>query len=174
MWSVQYLGRWGSDAVRLYTAQAYAEAYSQFSADAAAGAHAHRPRLDVELWAMVEQARAEPGCVGEAAGADVAKAVLDEGVVEAAAGEEAARVEKEVTVKPKGGGMCVTNKESGLTHATRPDWSDDLPFARWKSRCGWAFGGANGQLVRRPAPPFCSKCFPDKPPGTGSDGESEC
>ena len=160
--------------MRLYTAQAYAEAYSRFSADAAACARSPRPRLDVELWAMVEQARAEPRCIEEAAGADVARAVLDEGIVEAAASEEAAELAKGATVMPRGGGMCVTNKESGLTHATRPDWSDALPFSRWKARCGWLFGGANGQLVRCPAPPFCSKCFPDKPPVAESGGESEC
>ena len=95
--------------MRLYTAQAHAEAYSRFSADAAASARSHRPRLDLELWAMVEQVRAEPGCVKEAAGADVAKAVMDEGIVEVAAGEEAAKAEAAAVVKPKGGGRCVTN-----------------------------------------------------------------
>ena len=98
-------------------------------------------------------------------GAEVARAVLDDGVVQEAAVEEEARAEAGADDTPAGGGRFITNRGSGVTHATAPGWHDRLPICDWRARCGWGFGGANGVLAtRRPVPPFCRKCFPDKPP----------
>ena len=43
LWAIQYLGRWGSDSVRLYTAQAFAERHAEFSVRVAAVPDVSRP-----------------------------------------------------------------------------------------------------------------------------------
>ena len=61
LWAVQYQGRWGSDAVRAYTAQAYAEAHASLSSRAAAASAGPGRATQTELWELVERPRGAAG-----------------------------------------------------------------------------------------------------------------
>ena len=114
---MRYLGRWGSGAVRLYTAQAYAEIYAQISADAAARVGATRRRLDQELWSIIEEVRESPAAADTAPGAAVVQELMEEAVAEAAQMEEEVEAAELAGQEPPGGGRFVTNRSSGVTHA---------------------------------------------------------
>ena len=173
LWSVQFLGRWGSEAVRLYTAQAYAELYGEFSVQAAANVRSHAPRLDLELWAMVEQLRSSPPEAEATPGAEAARVVLQGDVVQAAVAAEQDRDTKGEEMAAPGGGRWVTNRSTGVTHETARGWAEDIPIAAWRTRCGWSFSSSVAVMSRRrPRPPFCERCFKEGVPGANDDDSS--
>merc|ERR1711940_345504 len=53
LWAIQYIGRWGSDSIRLYTAQAFADRHAELSRDVAAGRAVYRNPLTTEHWELV-------------------------------------------------------------------------------------------------------------------------
>ena len=173
LWAVQYAGRWGSDTVRRYTAQAYAELHASISRDAAEAAWQNRRRIDQELWSLVDDVRCDPAGAAEAAGKERAEQVMGKGVAESAQAEAAADEAREAAIAPPGGGRFVRNRDSGIAHATHTAWSESTPFSQWKARCGWVFAGANVQLATSAAPPFCKKCFKGRAPAAIGDDDSE-
>ena len=160
LWAVQYLGRWGSGTVRVYTAQAYADHYANFSAQVAAGARAEAERLDLELWAMAEQVKADPGASDRLPAQEVVREVLPQEAVEEAQVPEPAATEHPAPGEGVGHAGYVLCTATGRTHLTAEGWSPSTELVGWRARCGWAFARGNSRLpTGRPTPPFCQKCF---------------
>ena len=174
LWAIQYLGRWGSDSVRLYTAQAYADRLAQLSLDVAAACAVRRAPINTELWELPAEAAAaksrEEGLEGEAAVertlADGVPAVLGEAVADAlpqpGAEGEAARF--------------VVNRGTAVVHRVAPGWSIAQPRASWRAACGWGFAGDAALLAAAlPRGPRCGRhgCFKGcAPEGEGEDEAS--
>ena len=166
LWGIQYLGRWGGDAVRVYTAQAFADIYAKLSVDAAAATPIHRAPLDKEHWELVVEYN-EPRWSAEGyQGAEEAERTIGGGtqaVVEAAPEGTAPMV----PVKPGDKrARYVTNRSTGLAHRLPADWALGQPMAGWKTGCGWGFAGGNALLtVLLPPRPWCSQagCFKGVP-----------
>ena len=177
MWAIQYLGRWGGDSVRLYTAQAFAVRYGQLSLDVAAARAARRTPIDAELRELPADARAVDAGHLELDGAREIEEVLGEGVP-AILGEALAGAEP---LREAAGGEAaryVTNRGTGVTHRVPAGWHASQPRGTWRAACGWAFSGDGALLtVELPRGPWCKRhgCFKDcPPPGEDSDsGDSE-
>ena len=161
LWAIQWVGRWGGDSVRLYTAQAFADRRAALAIEAAEGrcvaGEAHRDVRDTELWELVEQVR-ETGRVKEDLG--VASGVA-EYIPQMAtrAAEEVAEIATQTEQAEDG--IVATNLATGLSHFVPRDWTDGAPVSAWKAECGWAFTSATNVKLGRgqPTPPVCKHCL---------------
>ena len=168
-----YLGRWGGDSVRRYTAQAFAVRYGQLSLDVAAACASRRVPLHTELWELPAEAAAASASSSRLDGEAVVEEILGEGVP----GVMEAAVEE---VKPQraaeaGDIRFVTNRGTGVTHKVPPGWSVAQPRAGWRAACGWAFAGDCALLAASlPPAPWCGRpgCFKGCRPGDDGDSGS--
>ena len=171
LWAIQFLGRWGSDSVRLYTAQAYADHYAAFSAQVAEGARQHPERLDLELWAMAEEVKGNPAAAEELPAKERVAELLPPEEVSEAQRPEAQAEEVPEPGEPPLQAQFILCTATGRTHRTSEGWSPEAALPAWRARCGWAFARGNSRLpTGRPRPPFCKVCFRGvKVPGGDSE-----
>ena len=175
LWAIQYLGRWGSDSVRLYTAQAYADRHAALSLEVAASRPVRRGAIDSEHWEVVAEAQAPDFSGDRVEGAQAVEDVIGGGVP--AVTREPAEGMRQTQGEAGGGSpRYVINRGTGLAHRLEEGWAPTQPLMGWRAACGWNFSGANALLVAaRPPRPWCGQpgCFKGvPPPGDDDDGSS--
>ena len=151
LWKTQFHGRWGSDAVKGYTEEVFAEVarnwHLEDNLQEQASRRASRPVLDEELARAVkeitERARVKP----------IVKA-FDKA---AFATEIMEKVRSELDTRPK----FVRSTAADVWH-TVASCNYDTPTRAWQTRCGWRFATRHQFELRRTIPSqgetLCTKC----------------
>ena len=137
LWAIQLLGRWGSDAVRLYVRQASlersatwaAQAFRSFdAASSASSSSSQSPLSEAQLKKWITQALKDSPPIKSTDASSLKEAV-----------KEAVRDELATIAGTRGadndeGRQLVKNLATGVVHLAAKGGSN---LAGWSSRCGW-------------------------------------
>ena len=157
LWQIQFHGRWGSDAVKGYTEEVFAEQSADWALKASGADSfevAARGPAMCEDDGEVARALRQGQRMGPTAGGEGSDAAL------------ARRVGAEI----ERGHIYVQCLDSQKRWHVAASCSLETPAAHWKTRCGWMFGQSMAYRTSRVEPSadqnaLCRKCFGGNAPG---------